>query len=172
MQLISLSEAENLVADLDIGDFLESPTFDRKYLNVPESEFLPLILQKYCYLPTKLVKILFSLGMVQKKTKSKSNSAAISGFLCNKYYKQIISMLEGAENAYQLRSDQWSLMLRRECLCCRCVWRFFDFCETAKISCKVFKTSGLKTKRTVSKINTTSENYQINPLWRIRSAHN
>ena len=69
MQLISLSEAENLVADLDIGDFLESPTFDRKYLNVPESEFLPLILQKYCYLPTKLVKILFSLEMVQKKTK-------------------------------------------------------------------------------------------------------
>jgi len=113
MQLIFLSEAENLVADLDTGDFLESPTFDRKYLNVPESKFLPLMLQKYCYLPTKLVKILFSLEIVQKKTKSKANSAAISGFLSNKYYKRIISLLESAENAYQLRPDQWSLMLRR-----------------------------------------------------------
>jgi hypothetical protein len=46
MQLIFLSEAENLVADLDTGDFLESPTFDIKYLNVPESKFLPLMLQK------------------------------------------------------------------------------------------------------------------------------
>jgi hypothetical protein len=111
MQLIFLSEAENLVADLDTGDFLESPTFDRKYLNVPESKFLPLMLQKYCYLPTKLVKILFSLEIVQKKTKSKANSAAISGFLSNKYYKRIISLLESAENAYQLRPDQWSLIL-------------------------------------------------------------
>ena len=40
MHLIFLSEAENLVADLDTGDFLESPTFDRKYLNVPESKIL------------------------------------------------------------------------------------------------------------------------------------
>ena len=111
MQLVFLSEAENLVADLDTGDFLESPTFDRKYLNVPESKFLPLMLQKYCYLPTKLVKILFSLEIVQKKTKSKANSAAISGFLSKKYYKRIISLLESAENAYQLRPDQWSLML-------------------------------------------------------------
>jgi hypothetical protein len=46
MQLIFLSEAENLVADLDTGGFLESPTFDIKYLNVPESKFLPLMLQK------------------------------------------------------------------------------------------------------------------------------
>ena len=76
-------------------------TFNIKYLNVPESKFLPLMLQKYCYLPTKLVKILFSLEIVQKKTRSKSNSAAISGFLCKKYYKRIISPLEGAENAYQ-----------------------------------------------------------------------
>jgi hypothetical protein len=109
IQLIFLSEAENLVADLDTGDFLESPTFDIKYLNVPESKFLPLMLQKYCYLPTKLVKILFSLEIVLKKAKRKSNSAAISGFLCNKYYKRAISPLEGAENAYQLRPDQWSL---------------------------------------------------------------
>jgi len=86
MQLIFLSEAENLVVDLDTGDFLESPTFEIKYLIVPESNFLTLMLQKYCYLPTKLVKILFSLEIVKKKTKSKSNSAAISGFLCNKYY--------------------------------------------------------------------------------------
>ena len=42
---------------------LSLPTTE--YLNVPESEFLPLMLQKYCYLPTKLVKILFSLKMVQ-----------------------------------------------------------------------------------------------------------
>ena len=103
MQLIFLSEAENLVADLDTGDFLESPTFDIKYLNVPESKFLPLMLQKYCYLPTKLVQILFFLEIVQKKTKSESNSAAISGFLCNKCYKRIISPLKGAKNAYQLR---------------------------------------------------------------------
>ena len=48
MQLISLSEAENLVSDLDTGDFFESPTFDRKYLNVIESEFLSLMIQKYC----------------------------------------------------------------------------------------------------------------------------
>ena len=80
-------------------------TFNIKYLNVPESKFLPLMLQKYCYLPTKLVKILFSLEIVQKKTRSKSNSAAISGFLCKKYYKRFISPLEGAENAYQLRPD-------------------------------------------------------------------
>ena len=113
MQPIFLSEAENLVADFDTGDFLESPTFNIKYLNVPESKFLPLMIQKYCYLPTKLVKKLFSLEIVQKKTKRKSNSAAISGFLCKKYYKRIISPLEGAENAYQLRPDQWSLMLRR-----------------------------------------------------------
>jgi len=46
MQLIFLSEAENLVADLDTGDFLESPTFDIKYPNVPESKFLPLMIKK------------------------------------------------------------------------------------------------------------------------------
>ena len=86
-------------------------TFNIKYLNVPESKFLPLMLQKYCYLPTKLVQILFFLEIVQKKTKSESNSAAISGFLCNKCYKRIISPLKGAKNAYQLRPDQWSLVL-------------------------------------------------------------
>ena len=109
MQLIFLIEAENLVADLDTGDFLESPIFDRKYLNVPESKFLPLMLQKYCYLPTKLVKILFSLEIVQKKTKSKSNSAAISGFLC----KNIINEL----------SHRWKALKMLTKLRC-------DFCET------------------------------------------
>jgi hypothetical protein len=69
------------------------------------------------------VKILFSLEIVQKKT-NKSNSAAISGFLCNKYYKRIISPLEGAENAYQLRPDQWSLVLMMS------GETFFDFYET------------------------------------------
>ena len=54
MQLIFLSEAENLVADLDTGGFLESPTFDIKYLNVPESKFLPLMLQKILLLTYKV----------------------------------------------------------------------------------------------------------------------
>jgi len=51
------------------------------------------------------VKILFSLEIVQKKTKSKANSAAISGFLCKKYYKRIISLLEGATRSF-LRNGQ------------------------------------------------------------------
>ena len=54
MQLIFLSEAENLVADLDTEDFLESPTFDIKYLNVPESKFLPFMLQKILLLTYKV----------------------------------------------------------------------------------------------------------------------
>ena len=35
-----MSEAENFVSDLDILVFLESPNFDRKYLNALVSEFL------------------------------------------------------------------------------------------------------------------------------------
>ena len=97
------------------------------------------MLQKYCYLPTKLVKILFSLEIVQKKTKSKANSAAISGFLSNKYYKRIISLLESAENAYQLRPDQWSLMLRRVfvLVVARCVCDvFLIFAKRSKFQAK------------------------------------
>ncbi len=65
MQLISLSEAENLVADLDTGDFLESPTFRqniREWISTVNATKILLL----TYKPTKLVKILFSLLIIIK----------------------------------------------------------------------------------------------------------
>jgi hypothetical protein len=40
-----VSEAENFVPDLDIPVFLESPNFDRKYLNALVSEILVLLIE-------------------------------------------------------------------------------------------------------------------------------
>ncbi len=81
MLLTCVSEAENFVSDLDIKVFLESPNFDRKYLNALVSEFLAFKFKTNVAYPWSWPKQWFATELTPPKSYCESIYAALLGFL-------------------------------------------------------------------------------------------